>query len=145
MRIQWDENKLLTDAPTNASATSASQPIRGFSTGWVEIFVPHTGDAVGTIALLGGMDALQTTHHQLALDDDYIYVNGIPLTTAFTGITWASSAPGTISIAAAQVADAYIRIPVINWPEYISCVYTRSSGGSASQYIQVKWYGQAGA
>jgi hypothetical protein len=145
MGIRYDQANLLYNAPTNASITSSSQPIRGFGSGWVEFFVPHTGEAEGTLSLKGGNDALQTTHHDLSIDDSYIFINGLNLQdNAFTGITWAATAPSTLVIAAAQVADARIRIPVVNLPAYISAVWTCTGGGSASQYIQCIWYGQAG-
>lgn len=135
------QHNMLVDKPTNASATSDSFYTHGMNNGWLEIVLPHTGDAVGSIAIKGGVQKLQTTHDDLSLDDSQIYINGLNLAdNAFTGLTWAASAPGTIAIANTQVADARIRIPAINFPQYLSVVYTRSSGGSASQYVQAILY-----
>jgi hypothetical protein len=135
------EHRMLVDAPTNASITSNPFYTHGMNNGWLEVRIPHTGDAVGTFAFKGGNEKTQSTHDELSLDDSQIYINGLNLAdNAFTGITWAASAPGTLSVAAAQVADARIRIPAINLPQYVSVVWTRSSGGSATQYIQAVLY-----
>lgn len=141
MSNKSSHDDMLVNAPTNASITSAAFSARFRSSGWFELFVPHTGDAVGTILIAAGNSRDVATHNGLNFDDAQIYINGAPLDpTPFTGITY--TAPGVLSIAAAQVADARIRLPVINIPEFISATYTRSSGGSATQYLQLTYFGR---
>lgn len=142
MSRKFTDHRMIETKPTNASYTSESLATRGLSSGWVEITIPHTGDAVGTMSLKGGNQKAPSTHDDLAIDTAQLYINGAALsTTAFTGITHGGvTTPGTLAIAATQVADARIRIPAINFPEYISIVWTRTSGGSASQYIEAYTY-----
>lgn len=132
--------KMAVDKPTNTDFTTASLETSGRE-GWLELTIPHAADIVGTISFRGGISSTQSTHDDLGLDDAEIYINGPDLQgTAFTGITWASTAPGTLVLAAAQAADARIRIPVINPPPYISVYFNNTSGGSAVTYIQATWF-----
>jgi hypothetical protein len=141
MSNKSSHDDMLVNAPTNASITSAVFSARFRSSGGFELFVPHTGDSVGTILIAGGNSRDITTHRGLDFLSTQIYVNGEDLSgTPFTGITY--TAAGVLSIAAAQVADARIWLPVINVPEFISATYTRSSGGSATQYLQLTFFGR---
>ena len=134
-------DNLLVDKPTDTSATSDTFSTRFRSSGWFEIFLPHTGDPEGTIAIKGGVNKLQTTHSGLEVLSSQIYVNGANLSdTPVTGLTL--TAAGTLTVASTLDADVYIRIPVINVPPWISAVYTRTGGGSSSQLLQVSFHGR---
>jgi hypothetical protein len=130
--------RMAVDRPTDTDFTTAVVSTSGRE-GWLEIFLPHTGDAVGTLSFRGGLSSTQSTHDDLELDETEIYVEGANLsTTAVTGLTY--TAPGTLTIAATLAADVRIRIPVINPTPFISLVYNQSSGGSSTQYIQATWF-----
>jgi hypothetical protein len=141
MSNKSSHDDVFVNVPTNATYASSAFSARFRSSGWFELFVPHTGDAVGTILVAGGNSRDVATHNGLDFSSAQIYINGEDLSgTPFTGITY--TAAGTLSIAAAQVADAHIRIPVINVPLFYSATYTRSSGGSATQYLQLNYFGR---
>jgi hypothetical protein len=130
--------KMAVDRPTNASFTSGVAESLG-NEGWLELYIPTTGAAVGTISIRGGVSSTQSTHDDLELDDTEIYAEGANIDgTPVTGIAY--TAPGTLTLDGNLAAATRVRIPLINPPPYLSLVYARGSAGSATQYIQATWF-----
>jgi|SRR5687768_8618469 len=129
--------KMAVDRPTNASFTSGVVETGG--DGWLELLIPTTGAAVGAISFRGGVSSTQSTHDDLELDETEIYVEGANIDgTPVTGIAY--TAPGTLTLDGNLAAASRVRIPLINPPAFLSIVYARNSGGSATQYIQATWF-----
>lgn len=130
-------------AAMTADLRSGAYYTNGYNNGWFEATLVHTGDPVGALRFQGGNSSDESTHDDLELDPDQIFINGASLNDVpVTGLTAPVDAtPGSIAVAAALAATIRVRVPVINAPAYVSLWWDHTSGGSSSSLLTATWYG----
>ena len=111
------------NATVAASNTPAAIQTHRYNEIWFAVRMPATADPIGTITVTGSINGTDFT--PLPIADGTI--GGLVAST----ITWASSAPGTITVND-PVAALSVLFGFDSPPPFVKIAWTRSSGGHTS-------------
>ena len=113
----------VNNAASNASNAPAAIECGRYNELWINVRMPETGDPVGTITVTGSLNG--TDFAPLPMADGAI--GGLVSST----ITWASTAPGTITVND-PVAALSVLFGFDSPPPWVKVAWTRTGGGHTS-------------